>query len=189
MVFGAELPPRRDVAARRLARELGRSPRCTCRRSPPPARASWRSGSRGCSRACRSRGRRRRPPSSASGKVSIEWPGMNQVVLMPHLLEQPQQARRADLAGEHAARDVAGQVLAAVGPEPARHRVDVDAVAQQRFPSPSPYLPLPVPEPPHRRPRVAERRSAARPFRAAASAVPWRVAGLGADSSPAPETP
>ena len=46
----------------------------------------------------------------------------------PVAVEELEQARRADLAGEEAPRDVVGGVLAAVGAEPACHRVDVDAV-------------------------------------------------------------
>ena len=46
-------------------------------------------------------------------------------------LEELQQARRPDLAGEQAARDVVGGVLAAVRAEPACHRVDVDAVRDE----------------------------------------------------------
>ena len=56
---------------------------------------------------------------------------MNQVVLQAVLVEQLQQAAAPDLAGEEAARDVAGRVLAAVRAEPARDRVDVDADAQK----------------------------------------------------------
>jgi hypothetical protein len=48
-------------------------------------------------------------------------------------LEQAQQARRADLAREHAARDVARTVFAAVRTQPAGDRVDIDAVGAQDF--------------------------------------------------------
>src|SRR3954454_4288287 len=56
------------------------------------------------------------------GRVAGDEPGG----LDPEALEQPEQARAPDLAGEQAACDVAGAVLAAVGAEPARDRVDVD---------------------------------------------------------------
>ena len=89
-------------------------------------RASCATGSRGCSRAARSRGPASATAFICSGNVSIECPGTNQVVLMSVALEQLEQPRRADLAGEHAARDVDGRVLAAIRAEPARDRVDVD---------------------------------------------------------------
>jgi hypothetical protein len=44
------------------------------------------------------------------------------------LVEELEQARRADLTGEQAAGDVGRRVLAAVGAEPPGHRVDVDPV-------------------------------------------------------------
>ena len=49
----------------------------------------------------------------------------------PVVVEELQQAGRPDLAGEHAPRDVVRRVLAAVRAEPARDRVDVDAVRAQ----------------------------------------------------------
>ena len=45
-------------------------------------------------------------------------------------LEQPQ---RADLAGEEAARDVVGQVLAAIRAEPAGHGVHINSEPAQDF--------------------------------------------------------
>ena len=69
----------------------------------------------------------------SSGNVSIEWPGMNQVVLSSCLLEQIEQPRGADLAGEEPARDVVRRVLAAVGAEPAGDGVDVDAVGAENL--------------------------------------------------------
>ena len=77
-------------------------------------------------------------PASATaficlGKVSIEWPGMNQVVLMPKPLEQLEQPRAADLAGEQAARNVVRRILAAIAAQPARDGIDVDAEAAQNF--------------------------------------------------------
>ena len=51
------------------------------------------------------------------------------VVLFEHLEEAP----HPDRAGEHAARDVAGAVFAAVGAEPAGDGVDVDGDAALDF--------------------------------------------------------
>ena len=48
----------------------------------------------------------------------------------PEHLEQP---RAADLAGEQAARDVVGRILAAVAAEPACDGIDVDAEAAENF--------------------------------------------------------
>ena len=47
------------------------------------------------------------------------------------LVEKPDHARRADLAGEQAARDIAGRILAAIGAEPAGDRIDIDADGAQ----------------------------------------------------------
>ena len=66
-------------------------------------------------------------------RVARNEPGRLHVVLV----EQLQQAPRPDLAGEHAAGDVVGRVLAAVRAEPAGDRVDVDADTRRRSPSPS----------------------------------------------------
>ena len=52
---------------------------------------------------------------------------MNQVVFRSYLSNSFSRRRRADLAGEDAARDVVGRVLAAVGAQPPGDRVDVDA--------------------------------------------------------------
>jgi hypothetical protein len=56
--------------------------------------------------------------------------------------EQLQEPHAADLAGEEAARNVVGRILAAIRAEPAGHRIDVDAEAAQDFLShcPSPYF-------------------------------------------------
>src|SRR5439155_11378858 len=48
----------------------------------------------------------------------------------PEHLEQP---RAADFAGEQAARDVVGRILAAIAAEPARDGIDVDAEAAENF--------------------------------------------------------
>ncbi len=58
---------------------------------------------------------------------------MNQVVLDAPFLEQLEQAHAADPAGEGAAGNVAGAVLAAIGAEPAGDRVDIDAVGDEDF--------------------------------------------------------
>ena len=59
----------------------------------------------------------------ALGGVTGDEPRALQAVLA----EQLQQPRHADLGGEHAARDVAGRILAAVRAEPTCNRVAVDA--------------------------------------------------------------
>lgn len=53
------------------------------------------------------------------------WPGMKQGLLQPEAAEELDEARHADFGGEHAAADVGGAVLAAIGAEPARHGVTV----------------------------------------------------------------
>src|SRR4051794_14240244 len=58
----------------------------------------------------------------ALGGVTGEEPRARQAVLV----EQLQQARHPDLGGKHAARDVAGRILASVRTEPTRDRVAVD---------------------------------------------------------------
>src|SRR5207302_1977895 len=62
-------------------------------------------------------------------RVAGDEPGRLQALT----LEQLQEARRPDLAGEEAARDVVGRVLAAVRAEPAGDGVDVDADRAQNF--------------------------------------------------------
>ena len=56
-------------------------------------------------------------------------------------LEQLQEARSSDLTGEEAAGDVVGGVLATVRAEPARDRVDVDAVRDEDLLGHLPHLP------------------------------------------------
>ena len=62
-----------------------------------------------------------------SGKVSIEWPGTNQVAGRLYFSNSRMQPRAADLAAEQAAGDIAGRVLAPVGAEHAGHCVHVHA--------------------------------------------------------------
>ena len=95
-------------------------------------------------------------------------------------LEQAQKARRADLAREHAARDVARAVLAAVRAEPAGDRIDVDAVRAQDLlgHDASPRLAswfAGAPDAGRRRAMVAERRAMVREILTVASAIVQRV--------------
>ena len=60
-------------------------------------------------------------------RVAGDEPRRLQVVAV----EELQEARRSDLAGEEPAGDVVGRVLASVRPEPAGHRVDVDPVRDE----------------------------------------------------------
>ncbi len=48
-------------------------------------------------------------------------------------LEQVEKARATDLACKQAARNIVRRVLATIGAEPARHRVDVDAKPDENF--------------------------------------------------------
>src|SRR6476619_5755300 len=49
------------------------------------------------------------------------------------LVEQFQEPRHAHLAGEHPALDVGGRILAAIGAEPTRDRIDVHAKATKNL--------------------------------------------------------
>src|SRR5215212_8010867 len=53
--------------------------------------------------------------------------------LYAEAVEQLQKPGRANLAGEHATRDVAGRIFAAVRSQPSSHRIDVNAIGNENF--------------------------------------------------------
>src|SRR5580700_908527 len=67
----------------------------------------------------------------SAGNVSIEWPGINHVVLMPSRPKQLQEARTADLPGEQPTRNIVRGILTAVGAEPAGDSINIDTKPAQ----------------------------------------------------------